>query len=68
MGIVIPSFLIFAACLFTCQVILHPLWCRGGPKIARTVAGKPQERTLMIALAILTVLSVIYVLSKGGQP
>ncbi|MBV1863945.1 MAG: LysE family translocator [Rhodobacteraceae bacterium] len=56
-----------AACLFACQVVLHPLWCWGGQKIASVVAGKPQERLLMLFLAILTILSVIFVLIKGGQ-
>lgn len=56
-----------AACLFACQIILHPLWCWGGQTLAGLVAGKPQERILMIVLAILTILSVIVVLIKGGQ-
>lgn len=57
---------IIAACLFACQVVLHPLWCWGGDRLAATVAGKPAERWLMWALAALTVLSVLFVLVQGG--
>lgn len=56
-----------ALVLFACQAVLHPIWCWGGQKLAQSVAGKPQERALMIGLAVLTVLSVIFVLVKGGQ-
>lgn len=57
---------IIAVCLFACQVVLHPLWCWGGDRLAATVAGKPAERWLMWALAALTVLSVLFVLVQGG--
>ncbi|WP_069299941.1 LysE family translocator [Neptunicoccus sediminis] len=57
---------IIAACLFACQIVLHPLWCWGGDRLAATVAGKPAERWLMWALAALTVLSVLFVLVQGG--
>ena len=57
---------IIAACLFACQLVLHPLWCWGGDRLAATVAGKPAERWLMWVLAGLTVLSVLFVLVQGG--
>ena len=58
---------VIAACLFACQLVLHPLWCWGGDRLAATVAGKPAERWLMWALAGLTVLSVLFVLFQGGE-
>lgn len=58
---------VIAVCLFACQVVLHPLWCWGGDRLAATVAGKPAERWLMWALAALTVLSVLFVLFQGGE-
>ncbi len=58
---------VIAACLFACQLVLHPLWCWGGDRLAATVAGKPAERWLMWALAALTVLSVLFVLFQGGE-
>ena len=57
---------VIAACLFACQLVLHPLWCWGGDRLAATVAGKPAERWLMWVLAALTVLSVLFVLVQGG--
>lgn len=57
---------VIAACLFACQVVLHPLWCWGGDRLAATVAGQPAERWLMRGLAVLTVLSVLFVLVEGG--
>jgi threonine/homoserine/homoserine lactone efflux protein len=53
---------VIAICLFGCQVVLHPIWCWGGDRLAATVAGKPSERWLMWTLAALTVLSVLFVL------
>lgn len=58
---------VIAACLFACQVVLHPLWCWGGDRLAATVAGTPAEKFLMWALAALTVLSVLFVLFQGGE-
>lgn len=58
---------VIAACLFACQVVLHPLWCWGGDRLAATVAGQPAEKYLMWALAALTVLSVLFVLFQGGE-
>ena len=58
---------VIAASLFACQVVLHPLWCWGGDRLAATVAGKPAEKYLMWALAALTVLSVLFVLFQGGE-
>ncbi|MDA9789445.1 LysE family translocator [Amylibacter sp.] len=57
---------VIAVSLFVCQLILHPLWCWGGDRLAATVAGKPAERWLMWALAALTVLSVLFVLFQRG--
>ena len=64
---VLTATAVIAACLFVCQLVLHPIWCWGGERIASLVAGKPQERALMVGLAIVTVLSVIFVLINGGQ-
>ena len=58
--------LAIAAVLFVAQVLLHPVWAYGGEFIARSVAGTPAERYLMWTLAALTVLSVLFVLLKGG--
>ena len=51
-----------ALCLFCLQAILHPVWAGAGQAISRTVAGTRAERSLMIALALLTVASVAWVL------
>lgn len=51
-----------AICLFLTQAVFHPIWTYGGDRIAHTVAGRPAERYLMWTLAVLTVLSVLYVL------
>lgn len=51
-----------ALVLLGCQLVLHPIWCWGGERIAAVVAGTPAERGLMIALALLTVASVLLVL------
>lgn len=56
-----------AICLFSVQVILHPLWTLAGERIARAVAGTGRERILMRSLAALTVASVGYALWKGGM-
>ena len=56
---------VIAACLFSCQIFLHPLWCWGGDRLAATVAGKPSEKYLMWVLAALTVLSVLSVFFQG---
>ena len=56
-----------AICLLSVQIILHPLWAFAGESIARTVAGGPWERALMVTLAVLTVLSVVYVLFVEGK-
>ncbi|UWQ89492.1 LysE family translocator [Rhodobacteraceae bacterium M382] len=61
--------LTIAAVLLGCQVILHPMWCYAGDRIAHVVAGSIWERYLMWALAALTVLSVAFVVFGGGtQP
>ncbi|WP_050930415.1 LysE family translocator [Aestuariivita boseongensis] len=56
-----------AAVLLSCQLILHPIWTLAGDRIARTVAGRPEEQYLMWTLAALTVVSVLYVLIGGGS-
>lgn len=56
-----------AAVLLGCQLVLQPLWCLAGDRIASLVAGKPGERYLMWTLAALTVASVLYVLLGGGR-
>lgn len=55
-----------AAILLACQVVLHPLWTYAGDRIAKTVAGTQVETYLMWTLAVLTVVSVMFVLFKGG--
>jgi len=50
--------------LFT-QIVLHPLWCWGGQRLALLVKGKTHERYLMWILASLTLISVFYALSQG---
>ena len=57
---------VVAVCLLICQVLLHPLWCWGGDRLAATVVGKPAEKYLMWMLAGLTVLSVLFVLFQGS--
>ncbi len=59
---VLTATFVIAASLLACQIVLHPLWCWGGERLARGVAGTSSERYLMFTLAGLTVLSVIYVL------
>ncbi|MBK0328487.1 LysE family translocator [Rhodobacteraceae bacterium F11138] len=55
-----------AAILLGCQVMLHPIWCFAGDRIAATVAGTVAETYLMWGLATLTVLSVFFVMFGGG--
>jgi threonine/homoserine/homoserine lactone efflux protein len=57
--------LAIAACLFAVQIVAHPLWCWGGERLAAAISGKRAERLLMIALAGLTVASVLLVLLRG---
>lgn len=53
------------ALVFACvQLIMHPLWCWSGDRLATLVAGRPAERWVMVTLAGLTVASVIYVIAK----
>ncbi len=54
-----------AICLMAVQIVLHPIWTLGGDRIARAVAGTRAETTLMRALAVLTVASVLFVLFGG---
>lgn len=57
-----------AGVLLACQLVLHPLWCWGGDRLAATVAGTGAERVLMWTLAGLTVASVLFVLFWGETP
>ena len=59
---------VIAAVLLACQIVLHPLWCWGGDRLAATVAGTAAERYLMWLLAGLTVASVLLVLFQGDTP
>ena len=62
----VEATLTVALTLFTLQLVLHPLWCWGGERMAAAIAGTEAERWLMRALAVLTVASVAWVLAKGG--
>lgn len=55
-----------AAVLLGCQLILHPIWCFAGDRIAAAVADTAAETYLMWGLAALTVLSVFFVMFGGG--
>lgn len=55
-----------ALVLLSCQIVLHPLWCWGGERLAARIAGTENEKYLMWTLAGLTVLSVLFVLLKGN--
>jgi len=57
-----------AICLFSVQLVMHPIWTFAGEAIARTVAGRPAERFLMWTLAGLTVGSLIFALFLGARP
>ncbi|MEO1313740.1 MAG: LysE family translocator, partial [Pseudomonadota bacterium] len=48
------------------QVVLHPLWCWGGARLAAAISGQRAEQRLMLTLAVLTVGSVLLVLVKEG--
>lgn len=54
-----------AAVFLAVQIVVHPLWCWGGERLAGLVAGRPIERWVMWGLAAATVLSVFYVWSTG---
>ena len=51
-----------ALVLIICQTILHPLWAGAGQLIASTIQGTRAERFVFLALALLTVITVFYVL------
>ncbi len=53
---------VVAAALLLVQLVFHPLWTFAGETIARAIAGRPAERWLMAALALLTLASVVYAL------
>lgn len=55
-----------ALSLIAVQLVLHPLWTLGGQVIAVRIAGTQSEKYLMWVLAGLTVVSVLFVLMKGG--
>ncbi len=48
------------------QFVMQPLYAIAGDRMARAVAGTLAERWIMGALAAATVLSVLYVVLKGG--
>lgn len=50
-----------AALFLLIQVVLHPIWCWGGERIARLVGGTEAEVWLMRGLAVATVISVLFV-------
>lgn len=50
-----------------CQLALHPLWALAGEAVAHHLAGKRAEVWLMRSLALLTVLSVLFVLIGGAS-
>ena len=51
-----------ALVLIVCQAILHPLWAGAGQVIASTIQGTRAERGVFLALALLSVITVFYVL------
>ncbi|MEO9652958.1 MAG: LysE family translocator [Roseobacter sp.] len=55
-----------AVVLLMCQLVLHPVWVLTGDGIARTLSGSQVEPYLMRGLALLTVVSVLFVLFGGG--
>ena len=64
-----PVFLVtlsIATALLAIQILLHPLWCWGGARLAAAIGGTGQERWLMRGLAAATVLSVAAVFWKGA--
>lgn len=63
----IASTAIIAGILMLTQLILHPLWAGAGSWLAERVAGYPAERWLMRSLALMTVLSVGFVLFLGQE-
>ena len=65
---VLQATFLVAICLFTVQLLLHPIWTYAGEAIAKTIAGGPAERVLMFVLAGLTVLSLFFALFRGVSP
>ena len=61
----LPAILIISCTLIGIQIILHPLWCWGGQRLALLVKGRGYEKYLMWSLALLTLISVFYALYKG---
>jgi len=61
----LSAILTISIILFFTQIVLHPLWCWGGQRLALLVKGKSHERYLMWILASLTLISVFYALSQG---
>ena len=57
---------LLALSFFLIQCVLQSIWTLLGAKIAGFVAGTAREIWLMRALAVLMVISVLYVLIKGG--
>ena len=61
----LSAILTISIILLFSQIVLHPLWCWGGQRLALLVKGKSYERYLMWILASLTLISVFYALSQG---
>ncbi|MDG2096539.1 MAG: LysE family translocator [Paracoccaceae bacterium] len=61
----LSAILTISIILLLTQIVLHPLWCWGGQRLALLVKGKTHERYLMWILASLTLISVFYALSQG---
>lgn len=61
----VSAILTISIILFLTQIVLHPLWCWGGQRLALSVKGKSFERYLMWILASLTLISVFYALYQG---
>ena len=55
-----------AVVLLLVQVVCHPLWAGAGQAIAARITGTRAERATFMALAGLTVLSVLYAFFAGG--
>lgn len=55
-----------ALTLLFVQFVMQPLYAIAGDRMAKAVSGTPAERWIMWGLAAATILSVLYVVVKGG--
>ncbi len=60
----LPQVLTIMAGFAAVQLVFHSLWCAAGARIAAVVAGTRAERALMIALGVLTLLTVIWAMLR----